>query len=206
MKKAFRFFAIAAIAFGMTMAVSCKPDEEGEGGGNGGSNTENLPTTLDETFASGIPSTWANIDADGDGYKWKSTLESSGLADADGNGAAYSQSYDNNYGELTPDNYLVTPKLYIDGTTLTWQVAAQDNRFPEEHYAVYVGTIENGQFVQKGKLFEETFSGNAKDATAFYNRSVSLADYNGQSLYIAFRHFDCTDMYFLNIDNVKVSK
>ena len=201
MKKVFRIFTIAAIAFGMTMAVSCKDDNEEEGGTTGG-NTENLPTTLDETFANGIPTTWTNIDADGDGYMWMST--EGALADADGNGAVFSQSYNNNFGPLTPDNYLVTPKLYIDGTTLTWQVAAQDANYPNEHYAVLVGTVENGVFVSQGTLFEETFSGTSKAATAFYNRSVSLADYNGKSLCIAFRHYNCTDVFYLNIDNVKV--
>lgn len=209
MKKMFRFFTIAALAFGMTMAVGCgKPDDgEDNGGGNGGGgNTENLPTTLNETFDNGIPSTWTTIDADGDGYNWRSTLEVTGstLADADGNGAVFSQSYDNTDGVLNPDNYLVTPKIYIDGTTLTWQVAAQDASYPNEHYAVLVGTIENGVFVSKGTLFEETFSGTSKAATSFYNRSVSLADYKGQSLCIAFRHYNCSDMFYLNIDNVKV--
>lgn len=212
MKKVTRFFAIAAIAFGMTMMFACggndpdNPDNPG-GGGNGGGNTENLPTTLDETFANGIPSTWTNIDADGDGYAWNATVESQGLADADGNGAVYSQSYDNNIGPLTPDNYLVTPKLYIeDGAKVSWQVGAQDSGYPEEHYAVLVGTIENGAFVSKGTLFEETFSGTAKAPTSFYNREISLSQYKGQSLCIAFRHYNCTDMYFLNIDNVKVTK
>ena len=65
MKKVFRFFAIAAIACGMTMAVSCNKDDNGENGGNGGNggggNTENLPTTIDENFNNGLPSTSGSL-------------------------------------------------------------------------------------------------------------------------------------------------
>lgn len=207
MKKTFRFFSILAVAFSLTMAVSCNRDPEEEGGSNnnGNGNVNNLPTTIDETFATGIPADWTTIDADGDGYNWASThLNGGDLADADGNGAVFSQSYENSVGALTPDNYLVTPKIYIDGQTLTWQVGAQDAGYPNEHYAVLVGTIENGQFVSQGTLHEETFTGSSKAATNFYNRSVSLAQYKGKELCIAFRHYNCTDMFYLNIDNVKV--
>lgn len=167
--------------------------------------TINLPTTISETFANSIPSNWINIDADGDGHMWASTITTiENLADADGNGAVYSQSWDNDYGALTPDNYLVTPKIHINGGTLSWQVAAQDSGYPNEHYAVLIGRVVNGNFVTIATLFEETFSGNSKSPTDFYNRSVSLSDYSGHNLRIAFRHYDCTDNFCLNIDNVVI--
>jgi len=207
MKKYFRFFAIAAIALGMTMAVSCKKDEEENGGnGNGGSNTENLPTTLSENFDnSGIPSGWIVIDADGDGDTWMNTIDllQSGYGHESA-GCAMSKSYDNNVGELTPDNYLVSPKIYIDGTKLTWFVAAQDASFPNEHYSVEIGTVNNGTFTSKAVIFEETFSGYSKAQSSWFQRTVDLSAYNGQSVQIAFRHYDCTDNYFLLIDDVKV--
>jgi hypothetical protein len=31
------------------------------------------------------------------------------------------------------------------------------------------------------------------------------ASYDNQTVYIAFRHFNCTDMYFLNLDDVMVT-
>lgn len=205
MKKVTRFFAIAAIAFGMTMMFACggndpdNPDNPG-GGGNGGGNTENLPTTLDETFANGIPGTWTNIDADGDGAMWMST--GGQLADADGNGAVYSQSYDNNIGPLTPDNYLVTPKLYIEeGATLSYEVGAVDANYYRDHYSVLVGNVENGVFKAVGTLVNEDVP--SPNTTT---RTFSLSDYKGQSLSIAFRHFDCIDMYIMTIDNIKVTK
>ena len=212
MKKAFKFMAIAAIAFGMSMTVACTDDSEnsgngGNGNGNGNGNTENLPTTLNETFDEGLPATWTLIDADGDGMNWISTYDAGAVQNISGynnTGCMVSMSWYNG-DVLYPDNYMVTPKLYInDGATLTWKVAAQDADYPEEHYAVLIGTLENGNFVSRGTLFEETFSGNAKTPTAYYDRSVDLSSYKGQSLYIAFRHYNCSDMFYLNIDNVQV--
>ncbi|MCK9292453.1 MAG: choice-of-anchor J domain-containing protein, partial [Bacteroidales bacterium] len=56
-----------------------------------------------------LPMGWLNIDADGDGYKWKE------MAGAEythsGEKCASSSSYDNTAGPLTPDNWLISPKL-----------------------------------------------------------------------------------------------
>ncbi len=208
MKKVIRFFAIAAIACGMTMAVSCKDDNDGEGGGNGG-NDNGPEVLLDEAFESGVPTDWSNIDADGDGYMW-CTGEDWGANNnlgVNGSVCVCSESYHNPTQEtLTPDNYLVTPVLELAGEyTLTWQVCAQDGSFAADHYAVLVGTVENGAFVAKGTLFEETLTA-SKAQGAWLSRSISLKDYKGQKLSVAFRHYNCTDMFVMNLDNVKIAK
>ena len=95
MKKAFKFMAIAAIAFGMSMTVACTDDSENSGNGNGnGGNTENLPTTIDENFDNGMPSDWTCIDADGDGIDWMCTSDvlGSGYGRNSSEGCAMSQS------------------------------------------------------------------------------------------------------------------
>lgn len=206
MKKAFRFFAIAAIAFGMTMAVSCKPDE----GDDNGNNDNGPEVLIDEAFENGIPSDWSNIDADGDGYTW--CLPTAWNAPSDNLGVnstvcVCSESFHNPTSQaLTPDNYLVTPVLNLAGEyTLTWQVCAQDASYAADHYAVLVGTVENGVFVAKGTLFEESITA-AKAQGAWLSRSASLKDYKGQKLSVAFRHYNCTDMFVMNLDNVKIAK
>lgn len=205
MKKVFRFFTIAAIAFGMTMAVSCNKDDDDNGGngGNGG-NTDNGPAVLvDEAFESGIPTTWQTLDVDGDGDTWQVLDGSYGV---DGSKCACSQSYDNNVGALTPDNYLVTPEVTLAGEyTLTFQVNAQDASWAAEHYAVLVGTIQNGTFVSQGTLLEEDVV-SGKDQSPWQTKTLSLKDYKGKTVSIAFRHFNCTDMFRMNIDNVKIAK
>ena len=212
MKKVFRIFTIAAIAFGMSMTVACTDDNEGGGnngngnGGNGGN--DNLPTTLDEHFENGVPEGWANIDADGDGFVWEIGYgENSGqgpfTSGIDGSNCISSASWDSEEGPLTPDNYLVTPELFIpnDGSrTLTWYDAAQDASYPEDFYAVYVGTLNNGVFTPRGDaIFSTTLT-----SADFTMRSVSLNEYKGQNIRIAFRHYNCTDWFVMKIDDVKV--
>lgn len=212
MKKVFRFFAIAALAFGMTNLVACGGDEE-EGDGNGNNTQQEEqgePILLEEGFENGIPSTWSNFDVDGDGLAWLS--DEGNFGDHGGNGQlVYSQSYDNNFGPLTPDNYLVTPTIHIpnaSGYNLTYWVCGQDANYAAEHYAVYVGKVENGTFVANGNaLLEETITAKsgAKAQGTWYQKTINLDAYKGQDVQIAFRHFDVTDMYFLNLDDVKVS-
>ena len=211
MKKSFRFFAIALISMGMVMAVSCGKDNEGDGNdtpGNRG-NVNNLPTTIDEGFETGVPEGWTNIDADGDGFSWEigygpnSGRPGPYSQGMDGSNCILSASYDGDFGPLTPDNYLVSPEIYIpaEGShTLTWYDAAQDPAYPAEHYAVYVGTLSNGTFTPMGEpIFSITLS-----SGEFIQRSVSLDSYKDKDIRIAFRHFGVTDMFYMKLDNVKV--
>ncbi len=206
MKKVIRFFAAAAFVFGMTAMVSCGGDDEGDNGDNGGNNEpvvnpENLPTSLSETFDNGIPSDWINIDADGDGYKWQSYLYLQDGSQSEQQ-AALSGSYMNTIGPLTPDNYLVTPKLWIEeGTKLTYEVSGVDQQWYAENYTVYVGVMENGTFVPKGTLLNETVP-----TAAVTKRTIDLSEYKNQSLNICFRHHDIEDIYYIVIDNVTVGK
>ena len=214
MKKVFRFFAIAASACGMTMAVSCNKDDNGENGGNGGNggggNTENLPTTIDENFDNGMPSGWTSIDADGDGYEWVS-FDESFFGDqgteffGNGTNCMLSASYINGVGALSTDNYLVMPKVYIeDGATLSYQIASYQLQYADS-YQVVIGTLANGTFTVSETLLTEETTGGISDGNGFVLRSIDLSAYKGQSLYIAFRH-NCEDCYWLVLDDVKITK
>lgn len=210
MKKVSRILACAFLAMGMVMTVSCGDDDEGNNGngGNNGGNTENLPTTIDENFDNGIPATWTTIDADGDGITWMMCSEYfSETYGVDGSDCVMSPSYINNIGPLTSDNYLVTPKIYIeDGATLSYQITNFQAEYPDP-YSVLIGTLENGEFTSVGTLVpEEQVETGAYDGNGAYtSRSVDLSAYKGQSLCIAFRH-NATDCYWLLLDNVKVTK
>lgn len=215
MKKVVRFFAIAAIAFGMTMAVGCDKDNTDDNGGNGGNggNSENLPTTIDENFNNGFPAGWTAVDADGDGHNWvldsQSWFATSGtgseLHGTDGSDCMASASFINGTGALNTDQYLVLPKLFIpnEGRTLTYQVTNFQAQYPDQ-YSVVVGTLENGTFTITGTLqAPERVGTGINEQTGYTSRSISLEAYKGQSIYIAFRHND-TDAYWMFIDDVKV--
>ncbi len=210
MKKVFRFFALATLALGTTMFIACGDDDENNGGNGGGGNNETgEPVLLDETFENGLPTTWVNIDADGDGYAWEdgATLLGPGNGHGGSDGMVLSRSYVNQMGPLEPDNYLVTPTVHIPGAggyNLTFWVCGQDASYAAEHYAVYAGHVENGVFVPSGNaLFEETIG--SKEQSPWLQKSVNLDAFKGQDIQIAFRHYDCTDMFYLDLDDVKIS-
>ena len=158
-----------------------------------------------EDFENGIGGCWSTIDANGDGYSWMATLNDNDLAGFGNNGSnsAYSNSYINGVGAVTPDNWLVTPAITLPATgsyTLSW-FAGSAPQYPEEHYAVYVATANTeAAFSATNALYEETLT--SGDWT---EHNVSLANYAGQTVYVAFRHYNCSDAYILGIDDVTIA-
>ena len=158
-----------------------------------------------EDFENGIGGCWSTIDANGDGYSWMATLNDNDLAGFGNNGSnsAYSNSYINGVGAVTPDNWLVTPAITLPATgsyTLSW-FAGSAPSYPEEHYAVYVATANTEAALSAtNALYEETLT--SGDWT---EHNVSLANYAGQTVYVAFRHYNCSDAYILGIDDVTIA-
>lgn len=160
-------------------------------------------TIFEEGFEGGsIPDTWTAIDSDGDSNNWL-IGEAPGINVHSGEKCITSQSYANK-GALTPDNWIITPQISItDGKgAVNYWVSAQDADWAGEHYGVYVSTTGTAT-ADFELLFEETMVGKASGQ--YYERNVSLGDRTGD-MYVAFRHFDCTDMFQLNIDDIKVIK
>ena len=54
-------------------------------------------------------------------------------------------------------------------------------------------------------VWEETINPRGDRQTKWVKRTINLGDYAGRELYIAFRHFNCTDQYILDIDNVELT-
>ena len=165
---------------------------------------------LNETFETGaIPTGWTNTDADGDGYLWDAET-GLGLFVGHSGECISSASYINYVGALTPDNWLITPVLDGPGSVNYW-VNAQDATYAYEHYGVYASTsgTNPGDFTL---LFEETMTakgekyaglrGGSKEQGAWYERTVE--NIPSGTKYIAFRHFNCTDAFWLNLDDVTI--
>ena len=170
-------------------------------------------------FESGLNG-WTSIDADGDGYGWVLGSEAGGVYLAEG-GSLYgsdhsgegdlatSGSYSNYLNSaLTPDNYLVSPLVNLGGSISFWAVA-QDASYPEEHFGVAVSTTGNTDASDFTTIQEWTMSATgatpgAKDQSTWVEITVDLSAYAGQTGYVAIRHFNCTDMFFLNIDDITI--
>ena len=142
-----------------------------------------------------LPEGWTTIDSDGDGNAWYSLCDANWAEYSHGGqGLVTSASY--NGEALTPDNWLITPQIALQGTMKVW-LRAQDPSWVEEHYAIYLSTNGNTVADFTTTLVEESYdlSGEYIEVTA------DLSSYNGQPGYIAIRHFNCTDMFRLNLDD-----
>ena len=145
---------------------------------------------------------------------------------------ATSGSYSNvtGVGALTPDNYLVSPQVELGGTITFW-AQAQDANYAAEHFGVAVSTAGNTDASDFTTIQEWTMtskgvggadmlcrtmpvksketsamtsrSGN-RAAGAWYQFTVDLSEYSGMG-YVAIRHFGCTDMFLLNVDDVVIT-
>ena len=156
-----------------------------------------------------LPAGWTTIDADGDGYNWAVNTSFGGH-----NGSAgivYSQSYDNNTGALTPDNWLVSPAVTLcEGSTFSFYACAQDAAWASEHFGVAVSD-DNDQFVMvqewtltaKDMLYDGPRG--MRDQGNWYQYTVNLGDYAGEGRYIAIRHFNCTDWFYIDVDDIQLT-
>ena len=170
---------------------------------NGEADSYNLRYTTAfffEGFENGLPSGWTIVDADGDGYKWESA---DGGNDSKGNPTAFgekcftSASWISGTGALTPDNWLISPALDLGGTLSVW-LRGQDPSWAAEHFSIMLSTATEIADVSDFtiELVPE------KSATSvFVEYTADLSAYAGQKGFIAIRHFNCTDMFRLNVDN-----
>ncbi|MBO4525696.1 MAG: choice-of-anchor J domain-containing protein, partial [Bacteroidales bacterium] len=123
----------------------------GQGGGQGGGNGD----TFSVDFEAGIPAGWTTIDGGSPaGYGWHlaSATMGTGYGHNGSSDCVISQSYDNNYGVIYPDNYLVTPQVTLAaGSTFSFYACAQDASYAAEHFGVFVSDngTSNWQMVQE---------------------------------------------------------
>jgi hypothetical protein len=147
----------------------------------------------EDTF---LPECWTSIDADGDGEDWfQYGAANSAYA---GLFSVASASWTAATGALTPDNYLVTPRLALGADeVLNYHVGAQDPAYPAEKYGVYISTTGNEEADFTTELFVETMT-----TGDWEGRSVDLSAYEGMNVYLAFRHYDVSDEFYLKLDNI----
>ncbi|MFH0816362.1 MAG: choice-of-anchor J domain-containing protein [Methanobacteriota archaeon] len=167
--------------------------------------TAGTVTFVDEGFEGGwLPAGWSTIDADGDGYNWMQITDSAVQPVHSGTRGAYSESYVNGVGALTPDNYLITQQIDLTGgyttATATWWDAAQDAAWPSERYQVRVSTTTPTAGAFTNLIADYTLTG-----IAYTQRTASLTPYIGQMIYVAWEHCLCTDWYQLKIDDILIT-
>ena len=138
------------------------------------------------------PTGWTLIDADGDGQNWY--VWNLQLDDGSTQITFSSNSYINNVGALTPDDWAITPQATL-GSVVQFDAWGQDPSYAAEHFQVYVSTT--GTDVADFQPISEEIVATGTQTTYTFD----LGAYAGEQGYIAIRHFNCTDQYILNITN-----
>ena len=163
---------------------------------------------------------WSFFDADGDDFNWEYWEDdnSTRYNHYSGIGFMSSASYDNpSYSALSPDNWAVTPAIQLSAVSnyLSFWVGAQDPSYAEEYYAVYITTDEqpspdaDGYTLLMGEILGTTtpFETHVNSNRYAYRYVVKIpAEFDGETVHLAFRHYNCTDMYRINLDDVYVTE
>ena len=143
---------------------------------------------------------WTLVDNDGDGFGWiyyNNAAESLSMKAHDGDGLVTSSSYDSEREKaLNPDNWMISPEVNLGGMLSLW-ACGQDASWCGEVFGVFVcvgNSIDPDDFVQvetditaTGVMTEYTFD---------------LSEYAGKTGRFAIRHYNISDMFMLNIDDV----
>src|SRR5690554_3251148 len=147
---------------------------------------------------------WTVVDRDGDGEFWEFTDAEFQEVESFTGGFVWSFSW--YLEEFTPDNLLISPTFYVPTDTpveLTFKVAAfEDDELFQEHYAVYLLT-EGQEFTgNETPIFEETLD------AAYYNppKTVNIQLWPSMENQLVFRHYDCTDIFYISLDDIKVEE
>ncbi|OYT15912.1 MAG: hypothetical protein B7C24_10495 [Bacteroidetes bacterium 4572_77] len=152
-----------------------------------------------EDFESGyMPTGWVTYDVDNDGYNWTNSSEIGMVNAHSGEYVMISASWVDV--PLTPNNWAVTPPIEISSESeLSWWVVAQDDLWSDEFYRVWISTTGNAVEDFNTVLYEGLSTANYQEIV------VDLSSYSGEEVYIAFQHTDVSDMFMINIDDVKVT-
>ncbi|WP_297130687.1 choice-of-anchor J domain-containing protein [uncultured Eubacterium sp.] len=165
-----------------------------------------------ESFEQGIPSTWQNIDNDGDGYKWWKVKEESGFENDDksthhGEQSIHSNSFIKQSRKiLTPDNWLILPEQNLSKKkiySLTFDIVAFDGLYLKDKIGIYISTDGGNSYTQLGDDFDFTQSElgdsyNVKDV--WQEVEVDLSAYSGKKVTIAIVHHNSRDEYMVVMD------
>jgi hypothetical protein len=157
------------------------------------------------------PAGWQSVDNDSDTYNWYQYTVSGSTVAHTGTYCAGSASYVNaaknavnelrieaGRPALTPDNWLITPRLAVPtGGLISFWIGAQDPAWPAEHYSVKISTTNNAIASFTTTLLTETLA----DGDWHY-KEINLSAYAGQNVYIAFQHHACTDQFVLKLDDI----
>ena len=105
------------------------------------------------------------------------------------------------YGAVTPDNYLVSPQIQLGGS-ISFYAGARNTDYCAEQFSVMVSTTNN----TSPDSFTTVETWVLSLSEVGYNSTPYTADlsaYSGMG-YVAIRHHDCYDQWFLCVDDITI--
>ena len=151
-------------------------------------------------------SDWRLVDQDGDGNNWSVIQMQDSTGNPIGTPLLRSFSWLNN--ALHPDNWAISPAIDLSAyagqtVTLNWEVQAADPDWDLENYTVYVGNSDDTTVLQSSTTtFSETTLDGVNTLTP---RSLDISAFAGQAnVRFAFRHYNVSDQFSIEVDNVSV--
>ena len=150
--------------------------------------------------------TWTIEDRDGDGEFWE--FADAGFQEVESFEGGFVWSFSWFFDVFTPDNTLISPDISLptDGNLeLTFKVAAyEDEELFQEHYAVYVIPADSSFNGTETPVFEETLDADYYNPPKTVN--VDISPFAGQDVKLVFRHYDCTDIFYISMDDIKIEQ
>ena len=151
-----------------------------------------------EDFEDGVmPDGWTTINNGSDSYNWYYDNTNSHAHSGSGvMSSASSVSSGNGWNDFTPDHWLITPLIDLQGTMSVWVRSQQSNEsYYQEHFTIYVSTT--GTAVSDfSVLVPENVT-----TIEYVEYTADLSSYAGQQGYIAIRHHNCNGQFRMNIDD-----
>lgn len=147
------------------------------------------------------PQGWTFLDADSDGYTFAiyaaGGMEPNGSVNTTGTNASLASfSYINDYGALTPDNYAFMPLTQIlQNASIDFYAAGFDPSYPAETFSFVVASEDGMNIATLGTW---------TTSNPYQKYTVDLSVYEGQNLFLGFRHHSAVAAYALVIDNITV--
>ena len=153
------------------------------------------------------------IDADGDTFGFQAINTAATDTDPVDVGF-FSESYNNTVGALTPDNWIFSPEMTIpantESVTLSLDVYAADSSWAGEKFSIGLYDSIEDEDGQPYTFHTETLTSAAsaespKTVSITIENVDAVTNFSNLTLRMFVRHWDCTDMFRLVIDNMSVA-
>lgn len=157
-------------------------------------------------------SMWVPYDIDADANNWTiENLTGGSQALSPQGWMLRSESYINGVGPLTPDNLIISPSIDCSSNAsvfLTWGAGSNEttaSTYFEEYYSVYV--VNNPATLLTGTYPPAIYEGVLPAGAMMDWKSIDISTVaaNQASVYIVFRHHNCTDEFQLFVDGIQLT-